>query len=35
VHLASALALEISELILVTWDRDLVRAGRRVGFYLA
>jgi uncharacterized protein len=35
VHLASALALETSELILVTWDSDLARAGRRVGFDLA
>jgi predicted nucleic acid-binding protein len=35
VHLASALALETSELILVTWDGDLAKAGRRVGFDLA
>ena len=35
VHLASALALETSELILVTWDSDLAKAGRRVGFDLA
>ena len=35
VHLASALALETPGLILVTWDDDLARAGRRVGFALA
>jgi predicted nucleic acid-binding protein len=35
IHLASALALETTELILVTWDPDLARAGRRVGFDLA
>ena len=35
VHLASALALETSDLILVTWDGDLAKASRRVGFDLA
>jgi predicted nucleic acid-binding protein len=35
VHLASALALETTELILVTWDSDLARAGRQVRFDLA
>ena len=35
VHLASALALETSDLILVTWDGNLAKAGRRVGFDLA
>lgn len=33
-HLASALALG-AEVILVTWDRDLARAGRALGFDLA
>lgn len=33
-HLASALALG-AEVILVTWDRDLARAGRVLGFDLA
>jgi predicted nucleic acid-binding protein len=35
VHLASALALEDSHMILVTWDEDLFRAGNTVGFNLA
>ena len=34
VHLASALAFEDPHLILVTWDEDLARAGRRLGFNL-
>lgn len=33
-HLASALALG-AEVILVTWDRDLAKAGRALGFDLA
>jgi predicted nucleic acid-binding protein len=35
VHLASALAIKGGGLVLVTWDRDLARAGRSVGFDLA
>jgi predicted nucleic acid-binding protein len=35
INLASALALETPGLILVTWDQDLARAGRRVGLGLA
>lgn len=35
IHLASALSLEAPETILVTWDHDLARAGRRVGLDLA
>ncbi len=35
VHLASALALEVSGLVLVTWDEDLDRAGRQTGLALA
>jgi predicted nucleic acid-binding protein len=34
IHLASALALG-AEVILVTWDRDLAKAGRALGFDLA
>lgn len=34
-HLASALALGGGEMVLVTWDRDLARAGRAMGFDLA
>jgi predicted nucleic acid-binding protein len=34
IHLASALALG-AEVILVTWDRDLGKAGRALGFDLA
>lgn len=33
-HLASALALG-AEVVLVTWDRDLAKAGRALGFDLA
>ncbi len=35
VHLASALALEDSELIVVTWDRDLARAAGTEGLAVA
>ena len=35
VHLSSALALETAELVLVTWDDDLAKAGRDVGFAVA
>lgn len=35
IHLASALAVEADHLVLITWDRDLARAGRTVGFDLA
>lgn len=35
VHLATALELGDEEIVLVTWDRDLARAGQRVGLGLA
>jgi uncharacterized protein len=35
VHLATALELGDEEVVLVTWDRDLARAGERVGLGLA
>jgi uncharacterized protein len=35
VHLASALALHPADVVLVTWDRELARAGRAAGFNLA
>jgi predicted nucleic acid-binding protein len=35
VHLATALELGDPEVILVTWDRDLGRAGERVGLGVA
>lgn len=35
VHLATALELGDEEAVLVTWDRDLARAGERVGISVA
>lgn len=35
VHLATALELGDEEVVLVTWDRDLARAGERVGIGVA
>ena len=35
VHLATALELGDEEVVLVTWDRDLARAGEQVGLGLA
>lgn len=35
VHLASALAFDTESVVLATWDRDLARAARAVGFALA
>lgn len=35
VHLATALELADDEVVLVTWDRDLARAGERVGLGIA
>jgi predicted nucleic acid-binding protein len=35
IHLASAVAVRSDELVFVTWDRDLARAGRAVGLDLA
>ncbi len=35
VHLATALELGDEEVVLVTWDRDLARAGERVGLGVA
>jgi uncharacterized protein len=35
VHLATALELGDEEAVLVTWDRDLVRAAERVGLGIA
>lgn len=31
VHLATALAIDDPEIVLVTWDRDLARAGLAAG----
>lgn len=35
VHLATALELGDEEVVLVTWDRDLARAGERAGLGVA
>lgn len=35
VHLATALELGDEETVLVTWDRDLVRAAERIGLGIA
>jgi predicted nucleic acid-binding protein len=35
VHLASALEIDPADVVLVTWDRELARAGRAAGFDLA
>jgi len=35
VHLATALEVGDEEVVLVTWDRDLARAGKRVGLAIA
>jgi uncharacterized protein len=35
VHLASALIVEISDLVFVAWDRDLTVAARRAGLAVA
>ncbi|HEX9774994.1 MAG TPA: type II toxin-antitoxin system VapC family toxin [Actinomycetota bacterium] len=35
VHLASALALGVEDVVLATWDRDLAHAGRQAGFAIA
>ena len=35
VHLATALAVDAADLVLVTWDRDLARAAVRSGIAVA
>lgn len=35
VHLATALGIDDPNLLIVTWDRDLARAGRRCGHPVA
>jgi predicted nucleic acid-binding protein len=35
VHLASSLTLDLDDAVLVTWDRDLARAGHALGLDLA